>query len=493
MMARVRWIWEVLPFAFLSVLALYVMAPFRSKLVIVFVVIAPLVAAFVIPNAFREAIENIRGVAHSFAWWHWLILFVMISGLTFRVREVQEIESNPLDASAMIRMFFAGIVAIALIVRLFRGQSLWLRSLFHGLLGFLTMFALLSLVSTSWSVKPTWSLYKSIEFLVDLALYAAIVLYALTLENYEPVVNWIYTLMGLIILSAWIGAVVNPADAFAHGEAGMFLIPQLTGIFPVAAANGLGTSAAVLTLVAITRLLIPMAESSRSWYVVLAAFGLITMIMTDARSAIVGFLVGLIILLFFTRHLVAGVFLGLMGVSITAFSGTGNIIWSYILRGQHEKEFVGLSGRVEWWQFAWQKFLERPLTGWGGFAGGRFFILPQIAQPGQSTVPDLHSNIIEPLVDTGMFGLLFILIALFGAWLYLYRGYRSSKLNAGEARLAVECMAVLALLTVRCTVSSTLTNHPAMPFLAVLGYAEYVRRRLKFGRHQEPVMETRIE
>jgi exopolysaccharide production protein ExoQ len=482
MISRVRWVWQILPFVFLSILALYAMAPFRSNLAIVVVLAAPLILSFVVPTAFPQAIENARALVRTFTWWHWLILFAVISGLVFRIREVQQIESNPLDASAMVRIFFAAVVAVALIVRLFRGQSMWLRALFQGLIGWLMMFAAFSLVSTFWSVKPTWSFYKSLEFSIDLALYAAIVLYALAVDNYEPVLNWVYTLMGLIILSAWIGALIDPADGFTYGETGLFLIPQLTGIFPVAAANGLGTMAAVLCLVATTRLLIPMGEASRSWYISLAAFGVITMIMTDARSAIIGFLLGLVLLLIVTRHVLAGLFLSVAGTVIVAFSNTGAVVWTYILRGQHEKEFAGLSGRLEWWQFAWQKFLERPLTGWGGFAGGRFFILPQITQPGQETVPDLHSNIIEPLVDTGLFGLLFILIALFGAWWYLYRGYRSPKLNPAEGRLAVEAMAILALLTVRCTVSSILTSHPAIPFLAILGYAEYVRRRLKYGK-----------
>src|SRR5271170_6852052 len=259
-MTRVRWIWEILPFAFLSVLALYVMAPFHSNLVIAFVLVAPLFIAIAMPAALREAIENTRALARSFTWWHWLILFAMTSGLVFRIREVQQIESNPLDASALVRIFFAALVAAVLIVRLFRGQSLWLRAQFQGLFGWLMMFALLSFISTFWSVKPTWSLYKSVEFSIDLALYAAIVLYALAAENYEPVLNWVYTLMALIIVSAWIGAIVDPADGFTFGETGLFVLPQLTGIFPVAAANGLGTMAAVLTLVGITRLLIPAAE-----------------------------------------------------------------------------------------------------------------------------------------------------------------------------------------------------------------------------------------
>ena len=197
-MTRVRWIWEILPFAFLSVLALYVMAPFHSNLVIALVVVAPLVIAIAMPTALRETIENTRALARSFTWWHWLILFAMISGLVFRIREVQQIESNPLDASAVGPYLLCGPRCSVLIARLFRGQSLWLRAQFQGLFGWLMMFALLSLISTFWSVKPTWSLYKSVEFSIDLALYAAIVLYALAVENYEPVLNWVYTLMALI-------------------------------------------------------------------------------------------------------------------------------------------------------------------------------------------------------------------------------------------------------------------------------------------------------
>jgi hypothetical protein len=36
-------------------------------------------------------------------------------------------------------------------------------------------------------------------------------------------------------------------------------------------------------------------------------------------------------------------------------------------------------------------------------------------------------------------------------------------------------------LTVRFTVSDFTTIYPGLPFLAILCYAEYVRRRLKFG------------
>jgi exopolysaccharide production protein ExoQ len=481
-MTKMRWLWELTGFALLSVIALYAMAPFRSNLIILLVFAVPFVLVYVVPSAARALMDNAAELTESFTWWHWLILISFVSGLTFRLREVQEIQSNPLDVAAMVKVILVGVIGALLLARLFTGKSPWLRSQFRGLLGLLMVFTLISLVSTFWSVKPSWTLYKSLEYAVMLALYSSIVVYASRVEEYESVLNWIYALLTFLLVTAWVGAVIDPADAFNVGAGGLFLIPQLNGVFPVLAANGVGTMGAILALVAISRLTMPVGERTfRGWYVALAGFAIVTMILADCRSATFGFLVGILVLLFFTRHLVSGTFVLASGAVLALLSGAGKNIMLYLARGQHTKELEGLSGRVDFWRFAWQKFLERPFTGWGGFAGGRFLILPQITDPSQPMPSDLHSNIMEPLVDTGIFGLLFILLALFGVWWYLYKGYRSPRLNASEARFAAECMVVLALLSVRFTVSDFTTIYPGLPFLAILCYAESVRRRLKFG------------
>ncbi len=293
----------------------------------------------------------------------------------------------------------------------------------------------------------------------------------------------IYALLTFLLVTAWVGAVIDPADAFNVGAGGLFLIPQLNGVFPVLAANGVGTMGAILALVAISRLMMPVGEKTyRSWYVALAGFGIVTMILADCRSATFGFLSAYWYCFSLRGILLPELLFLASGAVLALLSGAGKNIMLYLARGQHAKELEGLSGRVEFWRFAWQKFLERPFTGWGGFAGGRFLILPaEITGPSQPMPSDLHSNIMEPLVDTGIFGLLFILLALFGVWWYLYKGYRSPRLNASEARFAAECMVVLALLSIRFTVSDFTTIYPGLPFLALLCYAEFVRRRLKFG------------
>ncbi len=89
----------------------------------------------------------------------------------------------------MVKVILVGVIGVLLLARLFTGKSPWLRSQFRGLLGLLMVFTLISLVSAFWSVKPSWTLYKSLEYAVMLALYSSIVVYASRVEEYESVLN----------------------------------------------------------------------------------------------------------------------------------------------------------------------------------------------------------------------------------------------------------------------------------------------------------------
>jgi O-antigen ligase len=478
-MTRVWWLGGFTAFAMVSVTALYLMAPFHRTTVVVFVLLAPLLAIFVVPRALKAALNNISRLSHSFAWWHWLILLSLLSGLVFRLREIQQINENPLDAAALFRLGVNGIVIFVLLTRAINSRRPWVRTLFRGLLGVLTLFALFSLISTLWSVRPLWTLYKSVEYLADIAIFGSIVAWMASPDRYESVLNWVWTLLGLMVVAAWIGAAIDPRDAFDYGETAVHRIPELTGVMPVLAANAIGQIAAILSIVTLSRLwLRPKNDLNRDWYKMVLFFSIVTLFVAQSRSAIAGFLVGLMLLLFLSRQVLWGVVLATGGAAVLIFAEMQKGLTEYLLRGQDVAAAEGLTGRVDWWTFAWEKFLHRPLTGWGGFAGGRFVVL---ASFGQGNIPDIHSSIVEALVDTGVFGLLLLLLALLGSGWYLLRGIRSGRLKRVEECLAIECLAVLGVLTVRCAMSSTLTSHPALPFLVVVGYAEIVRRQLKFA------------
>src|SRR5215472_14339929 len=174
-MTRVRWIIEISAFALLSFAALYIMAPFHNKAIILAVLAAPLLGFFVFPSAFRAAWTNLLSLAHTFTWWHGLLLLGLLSSLTFRFREIQDINANPLDAAALFRIGVDFLVILILCARLMSGRSPWLKQVFRGLPGCVFLFALYAGLTCLWSVRPLWTVYKSVEYGFDVSLFVAII------------------------------------------------------------------------------------------------------------------------------------------------------------------------------------------------------------------------------------------------------------------------------------------------------------------------------
>ncbi len=89
----------------------------------------------------------------------------------------------------------------------------------------------------------------------------------------------------------------------------------------------------------------------------------------------------------------------------------------------------------------------------------------------------LHSDYLEIIVGTGIWGLIPALAALLGTWWFLVRYLQRSSEATLERQLAYEAVAVLGLLTFRSVFMTMLTWHPPLDFLVVLGTAEFLRRR----------------
>lgn len=478
-MTRVRWIGEVAIFALLGMMALYVMAPFHSKVIILIVLLAPLLLFFVFPSAIRGAWTNVSSLVQSFTWWHWLVLLALLGSLDYRMKayDVADIAADPVDTSVKIRLFCDALVAMILAIRLISGKTAWLRPIFRGLFGGLIVFVGISLTTTLWSVKPYWTFYKSAEYGLDVALIVAVVTSVKSLTKFKLLFNWVYALCGALLVLAVTEAIFVPRLGFDYGPLGTLSMPELTGVFPAQAPNGLGTYGAIIAIVALCRLMSKTEESSnRGWYQIILGFGLITMVMTEARSAIGAFVVAVIMYLILTRRVIAGAILAAGSALVLLVSGLGSTLLDYMMRGQTAQQFQQLTGRTELWAVAWQRIVERPFIGWGAYAGGKFVVLPAVQKTG---FVDVDSTLVETLLDTGIPGLVALLLVVAAAWYFLFRGFRSERLEDGVRSLALESLLVLAILTMRCVFVSNLTRHPALPFLATIGFAELIRRKLK--------------
>ncbi len=476
---KMRWVVPLFGFVVLGLAAFYIMAPFHHTTVVLLVMAAPLLLVFVLPAATRAGWENGTSLLHDFNWQYGLWFLLFLSGLVFRLRNVQDINANLIDAWAVFRMFVEGVVALLLVMRLVDRRTPWLAQLFRGLTGILAAYIFVCLASTLWSVKPAWTIFKSLEYAIDLAVLAAIVISVPSVDEYEGILNWTWTLLGILLATAWAGAVVDPKDALLGAREVGVVGYQLQGLFPNISADSVGEFSAILAAVALSRIVLHRGkESQRGWYWMLLVASLGTLYIAQARSALVGFVFGAIVLLMLARKFLLTAMMGVIGIIVLAFTDTGQYFWQYFLRGQTQSQFQSISSRADWWQFAWQKFMLHPWTGYGAFAGGRFVVMAQLKLPG---TPDVHSTWVETLVDTSLWGIIPLAVVILAVWYHLLRSTRRSQFSRGERALAIEVAAVLGVLSVRSFFSTSLISHPALPFLAIVGFAEIMRRRRKFG------------
>lgn len=344
-------------------------------------------------------------------------------------------------------------------------------SLFRGLPGVLAAYALVSVVSTTWSGHPAWTLYRSLEYGVDIALLAAILATAGSVETYCTLFDWTWALYLLLVFSIWAGVLIWPREALQPSRG--LIGTDLTGVFPAIPANTVGELGAVLAIVALARLLLNSGDPpNRTVYSLLLLVGFATLVLSQTRSAIAGFLLGVVLLLFLAKKTMLWVSAVFASLVILA-SGAGDLLGDYFLRGQTPELFTSLTGRVDWWEAGWQAFMTSPLTGLGAYTA-RFEVL---ARTGNSETSTIHNTCLEVLVGTSFWGLVPVLVALITTWWVIIRYVRNHPRNSCERRMALEAAAVLAVVSVRSLFSSNLIAHPSLSFLLLVGYAQFLRRR----------------
>lgn len=428
-------------------------------------------AVLVVPALRKEAMTRFRALRRHISWWHVLWFLAFTSALVFRVRDTQDISDSAIDFWALYRIGLMGIVGFVLFARLALGTPGFSIALFQGLLGRLLVFALLCVLSTTWSAYRAWTLYKSIEYLVVVVLLAAIVAACGSLGRYKQLIDFTWTIDGLLLLSIWLGAVVWPSVAFQ--PAGGVIGVQLQGVLPIIADNGVGHVSAILAVVALSRFLrIPHRRSSRVFYLTIFGIALITMALAQTRSAILGFFVGTLLLLYFSKRIGALTCVLLAVVLLFLATSAGSFFEEYMRRGQDADEVASLSGRTDWWEFGWTEFQKRPWTGMGAFTA-RFTVL---AKFGDQEVSTVHNTYLEAALGVGIIGLIALLATFLGVWRSLIRELRRPPFDSARHQLALEVIGVLGVITVRSFFSVGLVVHYDIDFLALVGFAELCRR-----------------
>jgi O-antigen ligase len=422
-------------------------------------------------------------VRFPFSWWQLLWVLLFVSGFIFRVRTAADINDAPIDAWALFRIGCVFLAAMLLFIRLSLKRTRWTPGIFSGVIGVFLLYPAISLISSGWSVRPPWTLYKSLEFSVDVMVIAAIVATLSSAEEYIKLVNWTWLLLGLLAVTAWFGAVVDPGDAlFSDPSVRIMALPaRLVGLYPVVACNELSEISAILGLVALARLMVnPEAQKRKMAYRLLFLAAMATLIITQTRGAFAAFFIGLVLLLLLTGRVrlaaVAGVFSFLVGFLLLLFTNFGASVTNFLMRGQTAKEASGISGRGETWAEAFSKILEHPLIGYGGFAGARFVVLSRNSISSSSL-----NTYIDSALNIGIAGPIILLIVVFATGRSLWKSIDTSDLSRPDSYLALEMFLGFVIMMVISMESSNLITHPPLAFLAMLGAAQVLSYERRFA------------
>jgi O-antigen ligase len=400
-------------------------------------------------------------------WWHWVWFLSVISGFVFRYRSASEIAQSPVDSLAALRLGPEVIVACILLARLVYRKPDWGPSMTRGIVGCLAIFGAVCLLSSLWSVKFSWTAYKSIEYLLDLSIVALVLAIVRTSEEYKTFIDWTWVIAAAGVAWVWIGLPIWPGPTW-------FDESRLSGAVPVYSSNELGDTGAILMLVAAVRYWPVKGQCKhKAFYILVGLMGLVTTIAAQTRSALGGLAVAALVVLYLagrTRYAIWG---AIMGVPAIIFTSLGPRIMQYLQRDQSTEELATMSSRLDWWSIAYKMFMTHPFTGLGAYAGSRFAVLANIG------APQLHSDWLEVIVGTSIWGLAPFLISVVWIWATLIRYYRGNWISVADKQLTLEMIGVMTMLTIHSFVNVEMTWHHPTLFLMILGWAEFMRRRMK--------------
>jgi O-antigen ligase len=198
--------------------------------------------------------------------------------------------------------------------------------------------------------------------------------------------------------------------------------------------NGAGRFALVVVLVSLVRVFITRGRRRFPWLAALIP-ALFVLVMTQSRTALLGFGVAGILFVF----LWGMDYRFLIGAPVAAF-----LLWTsgFKWRAQGSLDLLmSLSGRELTWRKGLAQVGRSPWLGWG-FNADRLMLRAE----------HMHNSWIHAAIQTGVVGLLFFAGAFVSIWLWIFRSglFRSARTLPPRRRaLAMESVLIIGFLTAR--------------------------------------------
>ncbi len=358
---------------------------------------------------------------------------LVASTFVWRTRTTVALDTNPLDAAAVVRVALvltAGVAAVILASHhpVARAIPASLR-----LLGAYVAVAAISGVA---SPSPLQSSYRAFELAVG---FIGAVTAMTLLHGRSPgiLLRFLVAALGTILGVVWIEALLVPSRAWSPSVS---VLPyELHGYLPQYSSNTVGLFGGLLALYGLAEA----GRTRRASGLALLA-GLVTLVASQYRTGIVAFIAVGLLVLWKRRPGRVAVFL-IAAVPVVVAFGWGSVSkQSAQVFEKGRPELVGsLDSRTVYWRAAEPFIRQRPLFGWGLNVESRRVL----ASLGDETTSTIHSTWVEALLGTGVIGAGLLALAFIS-------GLRQA-LRARGSPLGLAVAAMLAFICVRSITGTT--------------------------------------
>ena len=297
-----------------------------------------------------------------------IILWIIIFAISMHTmpRTLDALQSKPVDNFRLVRIISMAITALLVAYPLFGLR--YIEFAFRPPLSYLLLYNILAFASLIYSSSKVLTLWKSIEILVDIGLSATIGVIFLD-EGVKKFlkINTIFLCSMIIIME--IEALINPAFAFRWYGEGIFRM-QLGGILPYMNPSPFGYMAAVASVMSFASLLYAKGRQ-RLFYGVLFSLSAIGTILSHSRTAMVAFVVAIVIILILNRKIFISAVILLLVIATIFLIPQTKLYW---MRQQDLDLVMNMTGRISAWPLIWQTAKESPIYGYGFYAAQRVIL-----------------------------------------------------------------------------------------------------------------------
>lgn len=316
-------------------------------------------------------------------------MFVMISEAIFvHLGNTESAAAGDFAAGVYQQVAAWGLAFMALLFITIKHPS-YLTTAFSGQFKWISLFALVALLSVAVSASPMYSLAWGVKLVLIVMLLAGL---ASCLKDQDDLARFFQALLlGTlgVAVARFLTPFILPGPAFRGGRMEM-----------IAGSSG---TAGLLLMLAIVNL----KFKKSPWYLLIAGFSVVMMMLAGGKAGMLGSFLSVIVFFVALRKvgkgLVTVLVLGLVFLIFVSVTPLGQYVGNYIQSGESST----LTGRTNLWAVVWPEILERPFLG-HGYMTSRFLSVDvegAFPEAGQT-----HNSFLEPMYNIGFVGFLLILI-----------------------------------------------------------------------------------